>query len=172
VGFWATWKNLTDFRERWKPVWIHACSRWFAYSKCGAIIWHQHKQSPSLSLEVICQNHTAVSLILKNISTEAERNETNFSSSRAKYLLIESKYKEFPHKPSYLASAMFQTLWCRCTVAQKTKSHVNRWSLQPEKVIKQVGYIKLSSCEYELSRHLQIVIELCNVQGHAESWVT
>lgn len=109
-GFLSHLEKLTDFRERWKPVWIHACSRWFTYSKCGAIIWHQHKQSPSLSLEVICQNHKAVSLILKNISTEAERNETNFSSSRAKYLLIESKYKEFPHKPSYLASAMFQTL--------------------------------------------------------------
>lgn len=127
-GVWDHGGNVLDFNSVEPPFsWVseplgkiwpisvkggnrYGSSRWFAYSICGAIIWHQHKQSPSLSLEVICQNHTAVSLILKNISTEAERNETNFSSSRAKYLLIESKYKEFPHKPSYLASAMFQTL--------------------------------------------------------------
>ena len=56
---------------------------------------------------------------------------------------------------------MSQTLWYRCTVAQKTKSRVNQSSLQPEKVIIQEVYITLSSCEYELNMHLQIAIELC-----------
>lgn len=60
---------------------------------------------------------------------------------------------------------MFQTLWYQCTVAQRTKSLVNRWFSQPEKVIKQVSYIILSSCQYELNTDLQIVIELCTVQG-------